>query len=95
MKLSFITKLVYDVDKSLVPGVKPCYSITSHKAQGQTLSKVGIYMKDDFFGHGQLYVAMSRVGSFKDLKIFKPSSTEKKSIDAKYMKNVVYKTILK
>ena len=58
------------------------------------MENVGIYIKKDkeFFGHGQLYVAMSRVGSFKRLKIFKPPVTDKES---KYMKNVVFKTILK
>ena len=74
--------------------VRPCFAITSHKSQGQTMENVGIYIKKDkeFFGHGQLYVAMSRVGSFKRLKIFKSPVTDKES---KYMKNVVFKTILK
>ena len=39
--------------------VRPAFAITSNKAQGQTLSHVGIYLKQGFFSHGQLYVAMS------------------------------------
>ena len=48
--------------------VRPAFAITSNKAQGQTLSHVGIYLKQGFFSHGQLYVAMSRVGSKDSLK---------------------------
>ena len=39
--------------------VRPAFAITSNKAQGQTLSHVGIYMKEGFFSHWELYVAMS------------------------------------
>ena len=50
--------------------VRPAFAITSNKAQGQTLSGVGIYLKQGFFTHGELYVAMSRVGSKDSLKIY-------------------------
>ena len=50
--------------------VRPAFAITSNKAQGQTLSHVGIYFKQGFFSHEQLYVAMSRVGSKDSLKIY-------------------------
>ena len=50
--------------------VRHAFAITSNKAQGQTLSHVGIYLKQAFFSHGQLYVAMSRVGSKDSLKIY-------------------------
>jgi hypothetical protein len=33
-----------------------------NKAQGQTLERVGIYLPQFVFAHGQLYVAISRVG---------------------------------
>ena len=46
------------------------FDITSNKTQGQTLSHVGIYLKQGFFSHGELYVAMSRVGSKDSLKIY-------------------------
>ena len=50
--------------------VRPAFTITSNKAQGQTLSYVGIYLKQGFFSHWQLYVAKSRVGSKDSLKIY-------------------------
>ena len=36
--------------------------MTINKAQGQTLQRVGVYLPDPCFTHGQLYVAASRVG---------------------------------
>ena len=34
--------------------VRPAFSVTINKAQGQSLKKVTIYLKDEVFSHGQL-----------------------------------------
>ena len=66
--------------------VRPAFAITSNKAQGQTLSHVGIYLTQGFFSHGELYVAMSCVGLKGSLKIYSDHGV--------YTSNVVYKEVL-
>ena len=60
--------------------------MTINKSQGQTLSTVGLDLEDSCFSHGQLYVAMSRIGNEKNLFIECPED--------KKTKNIVYKEIL-
>ena len=55
------------------------------------IEQIGIYLKKHFFTHGQLYVAMSRVGSKERLKIL----TEQKDDQEVYASNVVYKEVLR
>ena len=42
--------------------VQLAYSMTIHKSQGQSFERMGIYIDTPLFTHGQLYVALSRVG---------------------------------
>ena len=43
--------------------VRPAFAMTINKAQGQTLQHMGLYLSKSVFSHGQLYVALSRVGT--------------------------------
>jgi hypothetical protein len=54
--------------------IRLCFAITINKSQGQTIKTVGIDLRDRIFSHGQLYVALSRVQSVKDLHILLPGT---------------------
>ena len=58
---------------------------------GQTLSNIGIWLRSPVFAHGQLYVAVSRVGDPKNLKF---ALMENKDGSVAAASNVVYKEVL-
>lgn len=54
--------------------LKTSFALTINKSQGQTFSMVGIDLRKECFSHGQLYVALSRVGSPENQYILLPST---------------------
>ena len=48
--------------------------MTINKAQGATLDAVGIDVTSPVFGHGQLYVALSRVDDFHKITVLTPTN---------------------
>ena len=75
--------------------VRLAFGITANKSQGQTYEKIGICLQHGpFFTHGQLYVAMSRVGDPTKVKI---SLSDENMVgeDAFTTSNVVYKSVLR
>ena len=80
--------------------IKLAFAMTSNKSQGQTLLQTGICLQSPFFDHGQKYVATSRCGDRKKIKVFIPSNgagsqilKSKKNTDQYFTTNVVYKEI--
>ena len=71
--------------------VKVCYAMTINKSQGQSLNKIGIYLPQPVFSHGQLYVALSRATSPHGLKILLAPESEHPS---NATKNIVYRHFL-
>ena len=67
--------------------------MTINKAQGQTLGHVGAYLPKPTFGHGKLYVALSRCSIPAILKILIKNGTLADHVGT-YTRNVVYKEIL-
>ncbi|XP_035845744.1 uncharacterized protein LOC118492079 [Helianthus annuus] len=67
-----------------------CFAMTINKSQGHSLSRVGLYLKDPVFTHGQLYVALSRVKSRQGVKILSFDCDGKPTAKTS---NVVYKEI--
>ncbi|KAJ0985328.1 hypothetical protein J5N97_003684 [Dioscorea zingiberensis] len=55
--------------------IRLSFAMTINKAQGQTIPYVGIYLPENVFSHGQLYVALSRGISKSTTKVLiKPNS---------------------
>eukprot|EP00889_Picochlorum_renovo_P007403 jgi/Picre1/34433/NNA_001901.t1 len=59
--------------------IRVAFAMTINKAQGLTLQRVGVYLQDDVFSHGQLYVALSRCGDDQNLGCLGHSRTTRES----------------
>jgi ATP-dependent DNA helicase PIF1 len=68
--------------------VRVAFGMTINKAQGQTLQRVAVFLEEPVFGHGQLYVAASRVGCAANLKFALPRSARGRT------QNVVYTELM-
>ncbi|GJY17791.1 DNA helicase [Tanacetum coccineum] len=67
--------------------VKVCYAMTINKSQGQSLKKIGVFLSEPVFGHGQLYVALSRATTPDGLKVLISCQTNHSPTATK---NIVY-----
>lgn len=90
--------------------VQLAYCMTINKAQGQTGRRVGVYLPQPVFAHGQLYVAYSRVGSPQDIRVmaldvrdargkliqgaYRPEDASRDEEIETCTRNVVYRRIL-
>ena len=50
--------------------VRVAFAMTVNKSQGQSLAHVGLHFESEVFFHGQLYVALSRGRSKRNIRVF-------------------------
>ena len=81
--------------------VRLAWAMTINKAQGQSLEEAGLALVDPVFSHGQLYVAMSRVGGFGSLKVWIKDGDRQGTFHSNlqipngtYTSNIVWKEVL-
>ena len=84
--------LPFTLERLQLP-VRPAFAMTINKAQGQTLQRAGLYLPSSVFSHGQLYVALSRVGA-PDRVVVLVSNGHRDANGCLHTKNVVYKDAL-
>ena len=92
------TRLPFTFSRRQFP-VKLAYAMTINKSQGQSLTKVGIYLPQCVFSHGQLYVAFSRAQDPENVKTFIIPIENKQGpmpspLNNTYTSNVVYRNVL-
>jgi hypothetical protein len=73
--------------------------MTVKKSQGQTLKMLGLYLPKAVFSHGQLYVALSRVGRRQAVRVLVEGGWVNEGDienvpEGMYTANVVYREVL-
>ena len=80
------TELPFTLKRQQFPA-RPCFAMSTNKAQGQTLDFVGLHLPDHVFTHRQLYVAFSRVRNSTSVAVHVNNREG-------YTKNIVYHEVL-
>ena len=69
--------------------VRLAFALSINKSQGQSVQHVGLYLRFPVFAHGQLYVALSRAMSSRNIKILLPEDAQESRTT-----NIVYSELL-
>jgi len=94
-KKVFLFRVIFELTDGSMPfrfkrtqfPVRVSFAMTINKSQGQSFDRVGVFLRDGVFSHGQLYVALSRVRSSEGLKVYLPNADV-------HTKNIVYRDVL-
>jgi ATP-dependent DNA helicase PIF1 len=96
-KKAFIPRISLDTSMSTGLGfilrrrqqpIRVGFGMSINKAQGQSLNRVGVYLNNPVFAHGQLYVALSRCTDCRNLRILLPPNSNGRTT------NIVYSEVL-
>ena len=60
--------------------VSVAFGMTINRSQGQTKRRVGVYLPSPVFSHGQLYVALSRVGTAAGVEVCLPRTATTRNV---------------
>ena len=60
--------------------IRVSFAVTINKSQVQTLTRVGVDLREDCFSHDQPYVALSRTGNPVNQFILLPTTDENKKL---------------
>jgi ATP-dependent DNA helicase PIF1 len=101
-KHHFLPRIKLKSDENLLPftftrlqfPIVLAYAMTINKSQGQTFDRVGIYLKDNVFAHGQLYVALSRSRRKSNIRLLLPSGESHMSNIVNVVNQAVFQTVL-
>ena len=95
-EIFFIPRITFNLQLGQIRGIRkqfplrPAYVKTFNRSQGTTMDKCAVDLREQPFSHGQLYVALSRVRSNKDILLL---IKESKTGVAKTT-NIVYEELL-
>ncbi|CAG8626578.1 7032_t:CDS:1, partial [Scutellospora calospora] len=73
--------------------IRLAFALTINKFQGQTIPRVGLYLSEHVFTHGQLYIAFSHAQSQHNIKVLVKNANVP-STQGTFTCNIVYKEIL-
>jgi hypothetical protein len=88
-------KMPFTLQRRQFP-VRPAFAMTINKSQGQTFKHIGIFLRESVFSHGQLYVALSRVGTRSGVNIMVNNGWKECSGDSPagvYTENIVFREV--
>ena len=88
------SNIPFTLERNQFP-IRLAYSMTINKSQGQTFEKIGIFLPNPVFAHGQLYIAFSRARGIADVKVKIQNTCHQGLHQGKVVtQNIVYREVL-